>query len=140
MVALSVEGTVALGGLYGKRARIGRYRYAHQAMLIVENDIIPFRGFKAINIFGIVFHRRDTLPMKAANINHEAIHSRQMIETAFVVYYLWYVIEWLIRLIICRNSSQAYRSILFEREAYKHQDDETYLARRKPFAWLSNTK
>lgn len=28
-------------------------------MKVVENDIIPFKGFLAINLFGVAFVRRD---------------------------------------------------------------------------------
>ena len=29
-------------------------------MIIIRNNIIPFKGFAAINLFGILFIRKDT--------------------------------------------------------------------------------
>jgi len=42
-------------------------------MKIIYNKIIPFQGFKCINLFGILFVRSKLL--KDKDINHEAIHS-----------------------------------------------------------------
>ena len=105
-------------------------------MLVVDNRFIPFRGFKAINIFGIVFHRKSALPMTEVNLNHEEIHTWQMEELLFVGFYLWYIVEWLIRLAIYRDARKAYRTMWFEQEAYEHQDDMNYLAYRRNFAGL----
>lgn len=49
-----------------------------------------------------------------------------------LVYYVWYIVEWLLRL----PSGDAYRSISFEKEAYAHDNDEKYLFNRELFAWL----
>lgn len=32
-------------------------------MKIIYNDIIPFKGYKAINLFGIVFARKSARPL-----------------------------------------------------------------------------
>lgn len=109
-------------------------------MKIVRNNIIPFgRGFGAINLFGILFIKRD-VPVSPRLINHEAIHSRQMRELLFVPFYVIYVVEWLARL-VCRRGDcmRAYHDISFEREAYRHDGDLSYLKTRRPFAqWREN--
>lgn len=105
-------------------------------MKIVRNNIIPFRGFRAINLFGILFVR-GAAEVTGTVINHERIHSMQMRETGYVLFYVWYFIEWLVRLAL---SGDAYRSISFEREAYTNQADFSYLERREPFAWVSYIK
>lgn len=105
-------------------------------MKIVRNNIIPFRGFRAINLFGILFVR-EAAEVTGTVINHERIHSMQMRETGYVLFYVWYFIEWLVRLAL---SGDAYRSISFEREAYTNQTDFSYLERREPFAWVSYIK
>ena len=66
-------------------------------------------------------------------INHERIHTAQMLEMAVIGFYLWYIAEWLVRLL---RRGDAYRALSFEQEAYDHQHDLTYLKRRKPYAWL----
>ena len=98
--------------------------------MVIVNDIIPFKGYKAINLFGIIFAREK---LNEIDINHERIHTRQMIELLFIFFYIWYGIEYLIRLFTSRNP---YRSILFEQEAYKHENDLDYLNRRSHYSWL----
>lgn len=67
-------------------------------MKIVRNNIIPFKGYKAVNLFGILFVRGDSV-IGSVDINHESIHTAQMKEMLYVFFYLWYGIEWLVRLV-----------------------------------------
>lgn len=124
-------------------------------MKIIYNNIIPFKGFKCINLFGVLFARRSVY-IGEKNLNHEGIHTVQILEMfvigfvtllPFVVFglispwwlfasvgtfYYWYFIEWLVRIF---KKGNAYRNISFEREAFDNDDDLTYLATRKRFAW-----
>lgn len=102
---------------------------------ILRNRLLPPPAFAALNLCGLVLARPST-PLSPQLLNHERIHTAQMRETLFVGFYLWYVGEWLVRLVLCRRPMQAYRLIRFEQEAYRHGDDLGYLARRRPFAWL----
>ena len=54
-----------------------------------------------------------------------------MREMLYVFFYLWYLIEWLIRLCMKGN---AYRNISFEREAYANDKDMEYLRNRKLYS------
>ena len=103
-------------------------------MKIIRNKVIPFKGFKAINLFGVLFVREEAV-MSEADINHEAIHTEQMKEMLYVGFYLWYAVEWLVRLIRFRDTHSAYRNVSFEREAYANQADLAYLQQRKPWSW-----
>lgn len=98
-------------------------------MKIIYNNIIPFKGFKAINLFGLLFVRKGS-KMSEEDINHEKIHTAQMKELLYIPFYLLYVGEWLIKLVTEEN---AYRSISFEKEAYDNENDLTYLKRRKHY-------
>jgi len=69
-------------------------------------------------------------------VNHEKIHLRQQIECLILLFYLIYVISYVIQYIKYRNHDDAYRNIVFEREAYKEQLNLTYLHQRKLFAFL----
>lgn len=102
-------------------------------MKIIYNKIIPFRGFKAINLFGVLFVRGDEKP-DGDLLNHEAIHSRQMRELLYAGFYIIYLLEWIGGLLSGKGPVEAYRSISFEKEAYAHESDATYLDHRKPFA------
>lgn len=99
-------------------------------MIIIKNSIIPFKGYKAINFFGIIFLRKEcTLSEK--DLNHEAIHTAQMKELLFIFFYIIYFLEWLVRLFIGKN---AYKNISFEKEAYSNENNLEYLKTRKCFS------
>ncbi len=119
-------------------------------MKIIRNKYIPFPGYKAINLFGVLFVKNNA-KIDGVTINHEAIHSRQFVElmvlfavaTVFIrwwlpvfapfAFYVWYVLEWLIRLFMRGN---AYKNISFEREAYANEGDASYLKGRGWFNFL----
>lgn len=103
-------------------------------MKIIYNNIIPFKGFAAINLFGVLF-ARNGVRINQYTINHEEIHTRQMKELGYIFFYIIYLIEWIGRLFQYRfNSKEAYRNISFEKEAYYHEYDLSYLKSRKPYA------
>lgn len=104
-------------------------------MKIVENRFIPFKGFKAMNVCGVLFVRKGAY-IGEKTMNHERIHTAQMKEMLYVLFYLVYVLEWLVRLVLCWNAKKAYRSISFEKEAYENESNEEYLKMRYWFAWL----
>ena len=101
-------------------------------MKIVYNNIIPFKGFKAINLFGVLFARKDAKSrIDETTINHESIHTAQIRELLYVPFYIVYVFEWLGRLFM---PGRAYKNISFEREAFDNQSNHDYLKTRKHFA------
>jgi hypothetical protein len=107
---------------------------------------IPFpKGFSytAINIFGcflINSRYKDEMESRPAVydrlIRHESIHTRQGSELLWVFFYLFYVLEFLVRLVQYRNWKNAYKNISFEREAYLNDGDNGYLVNRKRFAFI----
>ncbi len=106
-------------------------------MIIIENDFIPFDGFAAINICGILFVRQGTI-LSDRTKNHELIHTAQMKELAYVFFYIFYIAEWIVRLFMCKfNARKAYRNISFEREAYDNEIKLAYLRDRRAFSWIS---
>lgn len=48
-------------------------------MKIVVNNVIPFKGFAAINLFGMLFVKQDAV-ISEKMINHEQIHTEQGME------------------------------------------------------------
>ena len=103
-------------------------------MKVIYNNIIPFRGFTAMNIFGLIFARKEYEPLSKQTLNHEAIHTAQMRELLYIGFYLWYVVEWLVKLFI--YGKEAYRNVSFEREAYQYAGYEGYLSIRKRYKWI----
>lgn len=108
-------------------------------MKIIRNNIIPFGSYKAINLFGVLFVKKNAV-ISDEFLNHESIHTEQMKEMLFLFFYLWYIIEWLIKLVYHLNFRKAYKSISFEREAYNNEDDLEYLGSRKKYAWVKDLK
>lgn len=105
-------------------------------MRILYSKHFPPKDFGAINLFGIIIVRKDYGILDAVDRNHERIHTRQMLEMLVIPFYLSYVIEWLIRYIQYRDRLVAYENISFEREAYTNMYNETYLMKRKLFAFI----
>ena len=102
-------------------------------MKVIYNNIIPFKGFAAINIFGVIFARRD-IYISPKIINHEMIHTKQMKELGYVLFYVLYLFEWIVKLFIYGKNS--YRNIPFECEAYKNELDLYYIKNRKHYSFL----
>lgn len=119
-------------------------------MKVVYNNLIPFKGFIAINIFGILFVRetyRDKL--LRTTYTHESIHTEQMLDFVFglkplliiggIIFYILYLIEWIIKLLVSAftlGKINAYRSISFEQEAFNNQREKNYPQTRKRFGWI----
>jgi hypothetical protein len=98
-------------------------------MKIIRNSIIPFKGFAAINLFGVLFVRND-VKISERLLNHERIHTAQMKELGYIFFYIIYVLEWLVRLF---RSGNAYHNISFEKEAYFFEDCGSYLKWRERY-------
>lgn len=107
-------------------------------MTIIESRIIPFGHYLAVNVFGFLFVKKGQIEKVSDKvINHELIHSAQMKEMLWIFFYIWYGIEWFIRLF---QKGDAYRSISFEREAYDNEKNMQYLENRKHYAWFKSVK
>ncbi len=98
-------------------------------MKIIRNSFIPFPGFAAINLFGVLFVRKD-VQITERLLNHERIHTAQMKELGYIFFYIIYVLEWLVRLFLPGN---AYRNISFEQEAYLFDGCPVHLRYRKRY-------
>lgn len=103
-------------------------------MKVIVNRFIPFRGFVAVTLWPFVFCRRK---LDARTENHELIHGVQQRELLLLFFYLWYIIEFLVRLVLYRDFREAYRNISFEQEAYIYECCGYYLYGRRCYAWLS---
>ena len=106
-------------------------RIYNDKMKIVYNSVIPFGGFLAINLFGVLFVRGTVRDVTPRLLNHERIHTAQMKELGYILFYILYFLEWLFRLMLGGN---AYRNISFEREAYGNDINPGYLSTRRMWA------
>ena len=83
-----------------------------------------------MTVFPFVFMNDAAHKKDSVFVTHERIHLRQQLELLIVLFYVWYGLEYLIRLLILKDKKKAYRSISFEREAYQNEKDPDYLKRR----------
>lgn len=105
--------------------------------MIIQTPLMP-KGI-CLNLFG-TFWTRDKSWIDRFVINHEKIHTAQQKELLFLPFYALYILEWLIKLPLYRSFNRAYMNLSFEREAYTHGHDLTYLGRRRPYSWLRHLR
>jgi len=95
------------------------------------------------NIIGITLYPFIILNLSISNsasklnetIRHEKIHIKQQEELLVIFFYLWYIIEWSVK--IFKFGKNAYYHISFEKEAYKFDTDVEYLENRKNMLLLN---
>lgn len=99
-------------------------------------NIITGSNVLAITLcpFGIYFRDKESLNNQKT-INHESIHWKQQLEMLVIFFYIWYLVEWIIRIFI-NGKKMAYISISFEQEAYDNDRNMLYLYNRKHFVWF----
>lgn len=96
--------------------------------------IIP-RHVRAIVLWPFIIIKRTEDREDQVLMNHERIHMRQQLELLIVPFYFLYVAMFLIGLLRGLSRYEAYMAIAFEREAYAHEQDESYLQSRKLWSW-----
>ncbi|MCS4237854.1 hypothetical protein M2306_000616 [Myroides gitamensis] len=90
----------------------------------------------ALTLYPFIIYKDASFAEDAILVNHERIHLKQQLELLILPFYLWYGIEFLIRLLYLRNRKKAYRAISFEQEAYKNEANLAYLKQRKTYAFF----
>ena len=130
-------------------------------MITVMNRWIPRLGCTAMTVWPLLLVRSDRASGLTGELRrHELTHARQQVEVllmslfaigsgvltglsawwllaAPLVYFALYGLDFIARLALYRDLTEAYMNVAFEQEAYMNQDDEGYLDSRHPFAWLA---
>ena len=110
-------------------------------MIVVSSKIAGWllpRRYSAKCIWPFVLVRKGIHSQdKLALLNHERIHARQQLEMLLVGFFLWYGVEYLVRLLWLHHHDKAYQSISFEKEAFTNDQNSDYLKKRKPFSWMA---
>ena len=134
----------------------------------VARAVLCLSPCHTIMLFGFVFSKLKQEEVTQRIRNHECVHARQWFEVtalsgtvilalvlafgisawwmllAGIVFYIWYVIEWLCRCVCYSvmkdewtcDMDTHYRSISFEREARFSERDSNYLENGGYFGWL----
>jgi hypothetical protein len=107
--------------------------------VIVAKYLIP-KGYRGLTLFPFVFVKHDFDSENKVLVNHEKIHIRQQLELLVLPFFVWYFVEYAVRLLQYKNANRAYRNISFEREAYANEQHLNYLETRTYFSFLNYFK
>ncbi|WP_339889544.1 hypothetical protein [uncultured Flavobacterium sp.] len=99
-------------------------------MIVLVFKYLTPKWVRGITIFPFIVLSYKEDKKNLILINHEKIHIRQQIELLVIPFFLWYGLEFLVRLLQYRNSKEAYLNISFEREAYQNEKNLDYLKQR----------
>ena len=103
--------------------------------LIVSKYLIP-KGYAGMTVFPFVILKSKYYLENKTTINHEKIHIRQQLELLVLPFYILYFGNLFLNLLIYRNFQEAYRNIIFEREAYANEKNLDYLKSRSFWSFL----
>ena len=87
-------------------------------------------------LFPCIIFREKSFQHDSIIMNHELIHHRQQTELLIIPFYFFYLVNYLINRIKYRSHHEAYRNIIFEREAYANDNNLQYLRSRKLWAFV----
>ena len=104
-------------------------------IVIVFKYVVP-KGFRGFTFFPFVFLSDKKDKSHMVLLNHERIHIKQQLELLIVLFFVWYFVEYLVRLIQYKDKRVAYYNISFEREAYANEKDLHYLKQRSFWSFL----
>jgi hypothetical protein len=107
--------------------------------VIVTKYLIP-KGYRGLTLFPFVFVKYVFDSENKVLINHEKIHIRQQLELLVLPFFVWYFVEYAVRLLQYKNANLAYRNISFEREAYANEMHLDYLKTRTFFSFINYLK
>jgi len=105
---------------------------------VFNNSKIPkvlsvFINIYAVTIGPFIFCKDE---IRESTLRHELIHVAQWKECLYIGFLPIYIMDWAKGILVEKKSSRdAYLGIRMEREARLANNDETYITRRKPFAW-----
>ena len=108
-------------------------------MLICWPGFVSFitRGFaRAITLWPFIFLNAKSLASDTKLVNHERIHLRQQLETGVILFYLWYLTDYLYFRLRGNSHYNAYRLIRFEKEAFDNESNLDFLKTRKFWNFL----
>lgn len=103
--------------------------------LIVNRFLIP-KGYRGMALFPFVIVKSKLDKENPVFINHEKIHLRQQLQLLVSPFFIWYILEYFVRLIQYKNTNLAYRNISFEREAYANEHNLDYLKQKSLWGFL----
>lgn len=105
-------------------------------MLFFFSKYLVPKGYRGLALFPFVFVKFKKDKENLIFINHERIHLRQQLEMLVFPFFIWYVLEYFVKLMRYKNRNLAYRNISFEREAYANEQNLDYLKHKSLWRFL----
>jgi len=103
-------------------------------IVIVSKYLIP-KGYAGMALYPFILISDKKYGSNVVIMNHEKIHLRQQAELLVIPFYIWYFLEYCLRMVQYKNAYAAYRNISFEREAYANEKKPDYLKQRRIFTF-----
>jgi hypothetical protein len=97
--------------------------------------VVPKLPAAAMAIYPFILIKSKAFRDNPVIINHEKIHHKQQLELLIIPFYVIYAVNYLFNL-LKYNRHNAYRKIVFEKEAYDNEYDFNYIKNRTLFAWI----
>lgn len=104
--------------------------------MVIFSKYLFHPSFNAIAIWPFIILKNKDLKDDDVLINHEKIHLQQQKEMLWLLFFLWYLIEFLVKLIKYRKPMLSYRNLSFEREAYANENHKNFLNKRSFWNFL----
>ncbi|SDM64920.1 hypothetical protein [Kriegella aquimaris] len=95
-----------------------------------------YKNYVGLSLWPFIFLKNDALKEDIVLINHEKIHLRQQRELLIVPFYVFYIIEWILKSIFYMDRYKGYQNVSFEREAYDNEKNLDYLNERNMFSFI----
>ena len=120
-----------------KRNLIINFIFNFTNMFLIVSCYLFGNKFTGATIWPFIFLKEKRLKEDLVFMNHERIHFRQQIEMLVIPFYIWYLLEYLFKLIRYKKKRSAYLNISFEREAYRNEKDLEYLNHRSFWKFIT---
>ncbi|RYE24623.1 MAG: hypothetical protein EOP42_22125 [Sphingobacteriaceae bacterium] len=102
--------------------------------------VVPQLKVNGMALFPFILVKLEKSRFDQVMIRHEIIHLRQQLELLVLPFYFFYLANYLYNRTLYKDHYEAYRNIVFEREAYDNDAFPDYLQRRKLFSWIKYLK
>ena len=97
--------------------------------------VAPFLQVDGMAVFPFILVKKSAFKQDTVLIRHETIHLKQAAELLVLPFYLLYLLNYMMNRFRYKTHHDAYMSIVFEQEAYRHEYDADYLQTRRFWAW-----
>lgn len=96
-----------------------------------------YKNYVGLSLWPFIFLKNDALKEDTVLINHERIHLRQQQELLILPFYVFYILEWILKSILYWDRYKGYQNVSFEREAYHNEKNLDYLNERRLFSFVN---